>query len=86
MSLTLDEHMRRRAFLSILAEGFSPRRARRKRRRPGMFVFSLYPQAGGLMSYGADAEALGRRAAEYVGRILKGAGPSDLPVARPTQV
>jgi putative ABC transport system substrate-binding protein len=54
--------------------------------RPGMFVFGLYPQAGSLMSYGANAEALRRRAAEYVGRILKGARPSDLPVARPTQV
>jgi putative ABC transport system substrate-binding protein len=54
-----------------------------KRRLPGMFVFSLYPQAGGLMSYGANGEDLYRRAAEYVDRILKGAKPSDLPVARP---
>ena len=56
-----------------------------QRRMPGMFVFSLYPQAGGLMSYGANAEDLYRRAAEYVDRILKGAKPSDLPVARPTK-
>ena len=56
-----------------------------QRRMPGMFVFSLYPQAGGLMSYGAHAEDLYRRAAEYVDRILKGAKPSDLPVARPTK-
>jgi putative ABC transport system substrate-binding protein len=55
------------------------------RRMPGMFVFSLYPRAGGLMSYGANAEDLYRRAAEYVDRILKGAKPSDLPVARPTK-
>ena len=54
-------------------------------RIPGMFVFSLYPQAGGLMSYGANAEDLYRRAAEYVNRILRGAKPSDLPVARPTK-
>ena len=56
-----------------------------RRRLPGMFVFSLYPRAGGLMSYGANAEDLYRRAAEYVDRILKGAKPSDLPVARPTK-
>jgi putative ABC transport system substrate-binding protein len=56
-----------------------------QRRLPGMYVFSLYPQSGGLMSYGANAEDLYRRAAEYVDRILKGARPSDLPVARPTK-
>jgi putative ABC transport system substrate-binding protein len=56
-----------------------------RRRMPGMFVFSLYPQAGGLMSYGANGEDLYRRAAEYVDRILKGAKPSELPVARPSK-
>jgi len=54
-----------------------------QRRLPGMYVFSLYPESGGLMSYGAHAEDLYRRAAEYVDRILKGAKPADLPVARP---
>jgi putative ABC transport system substrate-binding protein len=56
-----------------------------QRRLPAMFVFSLYPQAGGFMSYGANAEDLYRRAAEYVERILKGAKPSDLPVERPAK-
>jgi putative ABC transport system substrate-binding protein len=56
-----------------------------QRRLPGMFVFGFYPRAGGLMSYGANAEDLYRRAAEYVDRILKGTKPADLPVARPTK-
>jgi putative ABC transport system substrate-binding protein len=56
-----------------------------RRRLPGMYVFSLYPMSGGLMSYGAHAEDLYRRAAEYVDRILKGARPADLPVAGPTK-
>jgi len=56
-----------------------------RHRLPGMYVFSLYPRSGGLMSYGAHAEDLYRRAAEYMDKILKGAKPSDLPVERPTK-
>jgi putative ABC transport system substrate-binding protein len=54
-----------------------------QRRLPGMYVFSVYPQSGGLMSYGADAADLHRRAAGHVDRILRGARPSELPVERP---
>jgi hypothetical protein len=56
-----------------------------QRRLPGMYVFSFYPRSGGLMSYGANAEDLYRRAAGYVDRILKGAKPSELPVERPIE-
>ncbi len=56
-----------------------------QRRLPGMYVFSVHPQSGGLMSYGANAEDLYRRAASYVDRILKGAKPSELPVERPSK-
>lgn len=56
-----------------------------QRRLPAMYVFSFYPAAGGLVSYGANVEDLCRRAAGYVDRILQGARPQDLPVERPAK-
>ncbi|MFB3122036.1 MAG: ABC transporter substrate binding protein [Candidatus Binatia bacterium] len=45
----------------------------------------LFAAASGLKSYWTLIEDLDRRAATYVGKILKGARPANLPVERPTR-
>jgi len=53
---------------------------------PALYGSSTAVGQGGLMSYSANLFALGRRAADYVDRILKGARPAELPVEQATEV
>jgi putative ABC transport system substrate-binding protein len=52
---------------------------------PSSYAARVYPEAGGLMSYSDDRRASSRQAGLYVGRVLNGAKPDDLPVLQPTK-
>jgi putative ABC transport system substrate-binding protein len=54
-------------------------------RLPAMFENREYAEAGGLLAYGTRSTDNLITAGQYVGRILKGAKPSDLPVLQPTK-
>jgi ABC-type uncharacterized transport system substrate-binding protein len=56
-----------------------------KHRLPGIYWVRDFVEEGGLMSYGVSLGDVGRRAAYFVDKLLKGAKPADLPVEQPTK-
>ncbi len=56
-----------------------------KKRLPTIYHRRRFVKEGGLMSYGVDRNAMVRRVAAYVDKILKGAKPGDLPIEQPTK-
>jgi len=56
-----------------------------KSRLPAIYEYGSWPEAGGLMSYGAILTESYRLLAECVDKILRGAKPIDLPVQQSTR-
>jgi putative tryptophan/tyrosine transport system substrate-binding protein len=57
-----------------------------KSRLPAVYASREVVEAGGLMAYGPSIPDLFRRAGIYIGKILKGAKPADLPMEQPTKL
>ncbi len=56
-----------------------------RHRLPAIYAYRYFVADGGLMSYGMDPADQCRQAASYVGRILRGATPAELPIQAPTK-
>jgi putative ABC transport system substrate-binding protein len=51
---------------------------------PAIYTWPEFPAEGGLMSYGPSLKAVYRQVGNYVGRVLKGVKPAELPIVQPT--
>lgn len=64
---------------SVLAQRRQIVDAAARLRLPAIYARQEYAEVGGLLSYAANLEAVFRRGAEHVDRILQGAQPAELP-------
>ena len=51
---------------------------------PAIYTLREFAEAGGLMSYGSNFGDLYRQTAVYIGRVLNGQKPADLPIVQAT--
>jgi putative tryptophan/tyrosine transport system substrate-binding protein len=56
-----------------------------RRSLPAVYFVQQFAAAGGLLSYGPSITWMYRQAGIYVGQILKGSRPSEMPVMQPTR-
>ena len=52
---------------------------------PAIYTFRSFVESGGLMSYSTSLVEVYRQIGLYVGRVLKGEKPAELPVVHPTK-
>jgi putative ABC transport system substrate-binding protein len=78
--------MKRRQFITLYSKSELLVKAAVRYRIPTMYYYVRdFPDVGGLISYGPSFDEMAYQAGQYVGRILKGANPADLPVQQPTK-
>jgi putative ABC transport system substrate-binding protein len=91
IAAAVDEARRHAQALLVLSDPITFQARRRlvalatKSHLPTVFPWREFVDDGGLMSYGSDSADLGRRAAKYVDKVLRGAKPGDLPIEQPTR-
>ena len=82
----------RPAAVFLLADGFFRNQYEQlialasRRAMPASYPWPEFTEAGGLMSYGANQADAWRQGGFYVGRVLRGEKPADLPVIQATKL